>query len=516
MPYSRIRLRSPLHSGRLICLMAAALMAVPFVQPMAALAASENPWHRGSGAVSDALIVQLRPGVGSVDAAQVMKRARATELGRPDESKFRVVSVPAVQRELARKILLADPLVASVEDDAVASAAVTPSDPFWPQQWNARRIRASEAWEVSRGDSSVTIAVIDTGVDRNHPDLRGRVVRGWDFHNNDANPYDDDGHGTAVATTAAAAGNDHVGIAGMCWHCKIMPIKVLNGSGHGSHSNIAAGVRWAANHGADVINMSIAGLGSTGLLRDAVAYAIRKGVIVVAAAGNSGSSRRSYPGAYPGVISVAATNEVDRLYSWSNRGSWVTLAAPGCAVSGKPGGKWWKLCGTSLSSPIVAGTVALMKSVAPGLGRVRLTQMLTANTQRVRISLAHGRLDAARAVRTAQNEARGQQEPPSDQEPPSTPRPHGEYNWEGTLGENDRWDREEFFVRGRVHVSVDWRGADELSMWVANPGGDVVTHRQGRDLDFEMDLSAGDYRFTVEQDGSDDVRYDVHIEYVAE
>jgi len=406
--------------------------------------------------------------------------------------------VPPLQRELARRILLADPRVESVEDDAIASAAVTPSDPFWPQQWNARRVRATEAWEVSRGHSGVTIAIVDTGVDANHPDLRGRMVRGWDFHNNDSNPYDDDGHGTAVATTAAAAGNDRVGIAGMCWRCKVMPVKVLNGMGHGSHSNIAAGVRWAVDHGADVINMSIAGMSSTTLLQNAVAYAIRKGAVVVAAAGNSGSSRHTYPAAFPGVISVAATNEVDRLYSWSNRGSWVTLAAPGCAFSGRPRARWASMCGTSLSTPIVAGTVALMKSVAPRLSSLRLTRMLTVNTQRVRISAANGRLDAARAMTSAHEQVRNQQAPAPDTDPPSAP-PHREHSWEGTLNENDSWDRTELFVRGRMAVSVDWRGTEELSFWVVNPGGKVVSHRRGRTIDFGLDLSAGDYQFTIEQ-----------------
>ena len=516
MPVRHTRLRPPLRAGRLISLLVAATLAVPFVEPMAALARAESPRHRGSGVVTDALIVGLRPGVGAADAAQVLSRARATELGRGDENQFRIVSVPTLQRELARRVLLADPRVASVEDDAVASATVTPSDPLWPRQWNARRVRATEAWEVSRGDSSVTIAIVDTGVDGNHPDLRGRMVRGWDFHNNDANPYDDDGHGTAVATTAAAAGNDGVGIAGMCWRCKVMPVKVLNENGHGSHSNIAAGIRWAAEHGADVINLSIAGLSSTSLLQGALAYAIRKGAIVVAAAGNSGSSRRTYPAAYPGVISVAATNQVDRLYSWSNRGSWVTLAAPGCALSGRPGGKWWYLCGTSLSTPIVAGTVGLMKSIAPRLGDARMTQMLTGNTQRLRIGIANGRLDAARALRTAQHEAGDQQPPAPTPTAPPTPRPRGEHNWEGTLSGSDRWDREEFWVRGRVHVRVDWQGTDELAIWVVDPDGDVVTHRRGRSLDFELNVSTGDYTFTVDQDQSSDVRYDVRIEYDAQ
>lgn len=332
MPVSHTRRHPRLRFVRVTCLMVAAAVAVPFMGPSAALGREENPRQKGSGAVSGALIVRLKSGVARTEMADVLSRAGATEVASMDDPSsmaqpnsmasaatadaradvgrpaVHVVSAPAAQRSAARRALEADPRVASVEDDATADKAVTPSDPYWRLQWNARRIRATEAWEVTRGDGGVIIAIVDTGVDGSHPDLRGRMVRGWDFHNNDSNPYDDDGHGTAVATTAAAAGNDGVGIAGMCWRCRIMPVKVLNGEGHGSHSNIAAGVMWAADHGADVINMSIAGLSSTTLLGQAIAYAIRKGAVVVAAAGNNGTSRRTFPAAYPNVISVAATN----------------------------------------------------------------------------------------------------------------------------------------------------------------------------------------------------------------
>ena len=534
MPCSRTRRQERLSRGRLACLFAAAALALPFVQTAGLLANSDTPSFKGSGSVTDALLVTMRSGTSAADAAQILSRVQGREIGSVGEQTTRVVSVPWMLRGMARKALLADPRVASVEDDAVATAAVVPNDPYWPKQWNARRIRATEAWDASRGDAGITIAIIDTGVDGNHPDLRGRMVRGWDFQNDDANPYDDDGHGTAVATTAAAAGNDHVGIAGMCWKCKVMPVKVLNGRGHGTNSNIAAGVVWAVKHGADVINMSIAGLSQTNVLGDAVAYAIRQGVIVVAAAGNDGSSHRTYPAAYPGVISVAATNESDRLYSWSNRGSWVTLAAPGCAYSGRPHARWAWLCGTSLASPIVAGTVALMKSLAPRLGRLRLTQMLTGNTQRVRTtSLANGRLDAARAMRsvlavvpdadptpTPKPSSTATPRPTSTPAPTPTPTPRpsdpqssGQYTWRGTLGADDTWDRETFYIRGRIHVRVTWSGADKLSMYLVNPDGETVAHKEGSSIDFGQEVHSGNFTFTVNGAVAGDVSYQVDIEY---
>jgi len=494
-------------------------LCLPGLAPATVAGATGEKGLKGSGNVEGALLVQVRRGVTESDATDVVSRVRGQELARFDESRVRVVSVAPAEREAARRQLLADARVESVEDDAVASAALTPNDYYWQQQWNMRRVRAPEAWSISRGDSSAVIAIVDTGVDPSHPDLRGRVMRGWDFQNDDPNPYDDDGHGTAVATTAAAAGNDSTGIAGACWRCRILPVKVLNGNGHGTHSNIAAGIRWAANHGADVINLSIAGLGSTVVLADAISYAERHGVVVVAAAGNAGSSRKTYPAAYPGVISVAATNNVDRLYEWSNRGSWVTLAAPGCSFSGRPHARWAWLCGTSLSTPVVAGTVGLMKSVAPNVGAYRLGRMITSTAQRVRIPVAHGRLDTTRALRLAWQAAAdsddGSTEPGTDPGTASEPDPtpsSTSYEWSGNLAAGDSWDREVFHVRGKVHVNVRWAGRSQLVMWVQNPQGAVIEQRTGSAIDFRMDLTAGDYTFTVQQTGGDEVSYQVMID----
>lgn len=551
MPVSHTRRRARLRFARVTCFMVAAAIAVPFAGSSAILGREENPRQKGSGSVADALIVRLRAGVARTEMTDVLERAGATELSSMDDPRavanvgstasaasadtrprmdppaVHVVAVPAAQRNDARRALQADPRVASVEDDASADAAVNPSDPYWGLQWNARRVRAGEAWEVTRGDPGVIIAIVDTGVDGSHPDLRGRMVRGWDFHNNDSNPYDDDGHGTAVATTAAAAGNDRVGIAGMCWRCRIMPVKVLNDEGHGSHSNIAAGVMWAADHGADVINMSIAGLSSTTLLADAIAYAMRRGAVVVAAAGNSGTSRRTFPAAYPGVISVAATNNVDRLYGWSNRGSWVTLAAPGCSFSGRPRAKWAWICGTSLSTPIVAGTLGLMRSIAPSLSRARLTALLTGNTANIRVGTRNGRLDAAKAIRsvlpvthTRPNPGPAPTPRPTTQPTPTprptgtpTPQARGSYGWRGTLAADDRWDREQFYLRGHVHMRVAWSGTDEVSLWVVSPAGDVIGHKKGTSLYAEFDLRAGEYTLTVQQEGNAQVTYKVEIDY---
>lgn len=416
------QLRAPARhpKSRLLLLLVALAIGIPLAFPSALLGADLQSTQRGSGPTSDALIVHLRPDAAAADVSRLFAFAGASEIGRLDAIGVRVVSVAAANHLGALSMLARDSRVSHVELDLTADAAVVPSDPHWDKEWGSRKIRAPEAWSVTRGERSVVIAIVDTGVDASQPDLRGRVLRGWDFQNDDANPADDDGHGTAVATTAAAAGNDGVGIAGMCWQCRIMPVKVLNGQGHGTHSNIAAGIIYAANHGADVINLSIAGLGASEVMGSAVAYALARGVTVVAAAGNFGSRRTTYPAAYPGVISVAATDESDRLYSWSNRGSWVTLAAPGCAYSGRPHAKWAWLCGTSLATPIVTGTVALMKSVSPRVGRARIISLLTNSGVRTSAAVARGRrLDAGRAVRALETVAAPTRTPT----PTPTPRP---------------------------------------------------------------------------------------------
>jgi len=352
---------------------------------------------QGSGSTRGAWLVHFRSDIDSNEAGQVVAEAGATELGELDELDTEVVSVPTHGGLNILWRLAKDPRVEKVEPDGVAQATLTPNDPHWDRAWGERKVRAPEAWNVSTGNSKTIIAIVDTGVDPRQPDLRGRVLRGWDFQNNDANPRDDNGHGTAVAGVASAAANDGVGIAGMCWNCRILPVKVLNANGSGSHSNIAAGIIYAVKHGADVINLSLAGPYPATVISDAVRFALRRGVVVVAAAGNEGSKRKSYPAAYDGVISVAATNGSDRLYSWSNRGSWVDLAAPGCAFTGKPRSSWSWWCGTSFATPMVAGTVALIKSVRPSMSRVAIERLLKQTSVGVR-GISNGRINAGRAL----------------------------------------------------------------------------------------------------------------------
>jgi subtilisin family serine protease len=203
------------------------------------------------------------------------------------------------------------------------------------------------------------VAVVDSGVDPSQPDLQGALVAGADFADSSGSTADQYGHGTMVAGVIAARGNNSQGVAGVCWSCLVMPIKVLDANGSGSGASVADGIRWATDHGANVINLSIVLSAPDPAVADAIAYAHDHGVLVVAAAGNAGTGDATYPSAYPGVVSVAATDDADHLYPWSSYGSWVTLAAPGCSMTTTLGGGFANFCGTSAAAPLVAGLAAL-------------------------------------------------------------------------------------------------------------------------------------------------------------
>jgi subtilisin family serine protease len=312
----------------------------------------------------------------------------------------KVVELPPARTDEAIDALEDSPAVEYVEPEVVLEATDTvPNDVLWQQQWGPSRVRAQKAWDATRGSPSVIVAVVDTGVDYTHPDLQGLFVDGYDFVNQDADPRDDEGHGTAVAGVIAARTQNREGQAGMCWTCKVMPIKVLDASGSGTTSNIAAGIVWAVNHGARVVNLSLGGAGTTQALEDAVDYATSKGAVVLAAAGNSGTTTRFYPAAYPGVLSVAATTPADKLYDWSNRGEdWVQVAAPGCDVAPVRGGGYGTFCGTSAAPPVVSGIAALALSLDEGLSPAQLDEGLRAGALDRVSSVHYGRVDALRTL----------------------------------------------------------------------------------------------------------------------
>jgi serine protease len=276
----------------------------------------------------------------------------------------------------------ANPKVESAEALMTVKANFVPNDPMYAQQWNLKQINIEKAWEITKG-KGVVVAVLDTGIAwENHddfavvPDLEDqRFVEGWDFVNDDAHANDDHGHGTHVAGTIAQATNNGEGVAGVAFEATLMPIKVLDHFGSGNTADIADAIRWAADHGAKVINMSLGGGGRSDVMEKAVMYARNKGVVVVCAAGNGGRGVVEYPAAYPGSFAVAAVGPTGTKAPYSSWGKELDIAAPGGDKSqGEAAGiiqntidpqdvgkaVYASYQGTSMATPHVAGVAALL------------------------------------------------------------------------------------------------------------------------------------------------------------
>jgi subtilisin family serine protease len=355
----------------------------------------------------------------------------------------------------AVELLDARPGVALVQPDFRVEVARTPNDPSFGSLWGLDNtgqsggtagadIRAPEAWNTGTGTRRTVVAVIDTGVDYNHPDLRANMwkntrevagngidddgngfrddVYGYDFANNDSNPMDDNGHGTHVAGTIGAVGNNGIGVAGVNWNTRIMALKFLDGSGSGYLSNAVRALNYAVRNGAHVVNASFGGGGYDSAMATALSNARSRGVIVVAAAGNDGTNNDEnavYPANYPGdnIVSVAATDRYDRLASYSNYGqATVDIAAPGSSIySTLPNNRYGTFTGTSMATPHVAGALALVWDAHPNWTyRQVIDAVLNSADSAPGLSgyVAHGRLNVERAITLG-----------SDSTPTPTPNP---------------------------------------------------------------------------------------------
>jgi subtilisin family serine protease len=348
--------------------------------------------------VADLLLVKFHRDVSRQEQNDLFLRAGVTAVRRIADLGVTVVHMPPEHRDAALAELRRSTLVANAERDAVMERLdTTPNDANWSAQWGLRQANFPTAWDRTRGLRSVVVAVLDTGVNADLPDLQN-IAGGYNVASPAAASVDDNGHGTSVAGIIAARTNNHTGIAGSCWTCSILPIKVLGADGTGDTSLVAAGILRAADAGARVISMSLGGPADNVTLDDAVAYALSKGAIVIAAAGNNGTSVPFYPAAVPGVVGVAATDQSDHLYSWSNYGSWVKVAAPGCNPAPSSTGGYVVFCGTSSAAPLVAGLVALALSAQPNASSNTIVSAIEGTTVSIGGSVNYGRIDAAAAL----------------------------------------------------------------------------------------------------------------------
>ncbi|MBK7536774.1 MAG: peptidase S8 [Myxococcales bacterium] len=347
------------------------------------------------------------------------------ELAEPD-SQLAATPMPAME------VAVAPPGVAT-ED--------FPNDPQYKYQWHMRQIGMTEAWKLADG-GGIVVAVLDTGVayedfEKYHelPDLKGiSFVDGYDFVDNDAHANDDHGHGSHVTGTIAQVTHNGIGVTGIARNVKIMPLKVLSASGSGSVAGIADAIRYAADKGAKVINMSLGGPFPSRALKNAVAYAHKKGVVVVCAAGNDGRSSVGYPAAYPGAFAVSATQFDESVTFYSNFGKAIDLAAPGGNTrvdqngDGMPDGvlqntikigdptadDYFGYMGTSMASPHVAGVAALV--VGEGVTDPAMVEKILQDSARkpngqtyTRDRYGAGIVDAPAAVLKARADAGGYQ-----------------------------------------------------------------------------------------------------------
>jgi thermitase len=364
-----------------------------------------------ASAAGGRLLVKFRPDVTGADAAKVLAAHGAQQLRVIPGIGVRVVSVPPARVRSARSTLDRSAEVRFAEPDATAKPQeIVPNDPYFPQgaysiqsgAWGWYQTHTTSAWDVTQGDSGVTIAILDTGLKPQSLDFDGQLVGGHNVLNDSADTSSGAGnHGTYVAGVAGLAIDSASGNAGYCPRCKVMPVQVGTDSG-ASYSNMAAGITWAADHGARVVNLSWAGTTASSTLANAVSYARSRGVVVFAAAGNSNCDCPTYPSATPGVLGVGGVAGSGAKAGDSNFGSWVALAAPEGnmtawpTINGAPG--YGAVGGTSLAAPAAAGVAGLLFSADPTLSGSQVEQALMSSATPLPFAVAHGEVDAMAAL----------------------------------------------------------------------------------------------------------------------
>jgi subtilisin family serine protease len=377
-------MRAPLAA---LCALAVAIAASlgPAVEPQNAIALDDD------GRTGN-VIVRFTPDAALPDVAGALEAADATAIKTTTLDDVALVQPePGQSVDEAIDALEADPDVLYAEPDYRVSADLLPNDTYYGSQWHYPKIGLPAAWDATTGSATLIVAVVDTGVELTDPELDSKITSGanagYDFANGDADPTDDNGHGTHVAGTIAAESNNSTGVAGICWACKIMPVKALDSTGSGSTLDVAAGIDWARTHGAKVINLSLGSLYHSVTLQTAVDNAFNAGIVVVGAAGNNAGDADTsddavmYPAAYPNAIGVGATDSSDTIAYFSNYGPELDVVAPGVSiVSTVLGSGYQSWSGTSMATPHVSGVVGLMMSAGitdPATIRARLTATAT-------------------------------------------------------------------------------------------------------------------------------------------
>ena len=320
------------------------------------------------------------------------------------QSELHIVDVPNKGSEKAiAKLLSRHPQLKFAEVDERVSPHFAANDPYLGSQWHLSKVGAPAAWDTSQG-AGITIAILDTGVDGTHPDLAGRMVAGWNFFDNNSNTADVYGHGTAVAGTAAAATDNGLGVASLAGQAKIMPVRISGPDGYAYWSTIAQGLTYAADRGARVANISF-GVAGSASVQSSAQYMKSKGGLVIVSAGNNGIDENIAPTTT--MIAVSATDSADARATWSSYGSFVAISAPGSDIyTTVRGGGYGAWNGTSFSSPVTAGVVALVMATNPALDSAHVENILFSTAVDLGAAgrdpvYGYGRVNAAAAVQAA-------------------------------------------------------------------------------------------------------------------
>jgi thermitase len=402
MPKSPLHLQSFSHRHALqLAAIVAALMCIGVSSVQ--LATATPPPSR--------LLVKFLPAASAASKSGALAGINGDAVGSVRDLGIDVVSVDASNRGPALAALNHNPNVEFAEPDAVLEPQESlPNDPYFPQQsalnggaWGWYQTHTTQAWDITKGDPSVVVAILDTGLKTaGLSDFGGQVVSGWNVLSGTSDTSSNAGnHGTYVAGVVGLSAGNGTGGAGFCPGCKIMPVEV--GTDSGAYlSDLANGLTWATDHGARVANMSWAGATTSSTLQSAISYAHSKGLVITAAAGNSNCNCSTYPAAYSGVLAVGGTDNSGNKAGDSNYGNWVTLVAPEGnitawpTINGAPG--YAPVGGTSIAAPVVAGIAGLLFSYKPGLTNTQVEQALEQTAAPVPFTVAYGRVDALAAL----------------------------------------------------------------------------------------------------------------------
>jgi thermitase len=408
------------------------------LEPRALLSADalKNPTVMGPDA-TESLLVRFADRVAPARVQATLRAVRGHVVEQFPDGPALVALDPGFDLATALARLRRNPRVVYAEADGpIQDSAIIPNDPSFTSQWGLNNsndvdIDAPQAWSVTTGSPGTIVAVLDTGIDLSHPDLASKVwvntgeipgnridddhdgyvddVNGWNFDGNTSNVQDDNGHGSHVSGILGAAGNNGIGVAGVDWNARILPVKILDSQGNGSTDAAVSAVYYAVAHGARIISASWGGADYSQALADALRYAGSHGVVFVTAAGNETANNdvtRSYPASYrlSNVISVAAVDSSGALARFSNYGATtVDVAGPGVGIiSTVTGGAYASYSGTSMATPFVSGVVALLVAQHPEYTAAQLVQRVLATTKPLSSlagrTVSGGIVDAAKAL----------------------------------------------------------------------------------------------------------------------